>query len=240
MKHPVIALDGPAGSGKSTIAKSLSKKLSYHYLDSGALYRGLTYLLGLWHLELAPELDFPEFVAKTASLWEEGKDWEGRPQSALSLELQFGAQGENRILVQGEERVEELRTPELTQRIRYIADKPVFRELVNQRIRAVADTCPLVLDGRDIGTVVFPNAPHKFFLVASSRVRAQRRALDLQRQGISVSLDELERSIQERDSSDENRAVAPLACAPDAIRIDTSELSPDDVVKALLSRLPLA
>jgi len=231
MSFQVIALDGPAGSGKSTIAKILSQRIGYHYLDSGALYRGLTFILFQeFQSESKGNTHFSQFMFQYCAnlplhFWD------------IPLYLKFGQEGEN-LIFWGEDKLgEEIRTPELTRLIQYVADKAPCRDKVNREIRRIALEHPLVLDGRDIGTAVFPEAKLKFFLVAKPEIRAQRRAKELAEKGIPFDPKILETEIRERDKTDQERAIAPLRKAPDAIPVDTSDLSTEAVVNAILSRL---
>ncbi len=228
MIENVIALDGPAGTGKSTVARELSKKLGFEYLDSGAFYRALTL-----HIYKIYE---SENTISPFSDWLLQKDF---PSLIIGAEIrcQFSETGENRIFLNEENVSVEIRSPEITREIKHIADKAVFRNFVNSQLRNLAKTHRLVMDGRDIGTHVFPDARYKFFLTASSRVRAERRYSQLLEQGIPSDLDEIEKEILVRDKSDTDREIAPLRKAEDAILIDTDSLPKNSVISKILGCL---
>ncbi len=232
----MIALDGPAGSGKSTVAKLVARELQFQYVDSGALYRGLTFSLLTW-CKAEGSKEFSDFTFDLhASLKTKAEPISTRFWS-LPIELRFSSTGENQIYLQDQLLLEEIRSPDLTRLVRFVADKPLFRDFVNSRLHGLAKIQPLVLDGRDIGTVVFPDAMAKFFLTASSRIRAIRRQKEWLAKGTTVDLDQLEQEIIARDASDESREIAPLRPASDAIPIDTSDMDSEAVVKAILSQL---
>ncbi len=228
MDHVVIALDGPAGAGKSTVARKLAERLNYVHADSGAMYRTVTLAL---MRQRGPGVDPAAFGQSVA------RDALSLDELGAGVALVDGLQS-NRI--QGEDVGAAIRTPEVTARIRFIADNAAYREAVNELLRAFAQQASLVVDGRDIGTVVFPNTPYKFFITASPRVRAQRRYDELAATGQNqVTLAELESQIVSRDSSDESRPIGALRRAHGAILIDTSDLDIDSVVSTLLSHLQI-
>ncbi len=230
-----ITLDGPAGSGKSTVAKILADKLGYIHADSGAMYRTVT--LALME-KLSPGASHPEFAEKLAG---ESPDFR---ELGCAVALVDGKQAN---LIQGESVGDRIRTPEVTARIRYIADNRAYREAVNELLRDFARQAPLVVDGRDIGTVVFPDAPCKFFLEASARIRAERRLGEFQEKGHlsqdagdqESQLKRLEADIERRDAEDRSRPFGALKQAEDAILIDTSGLDINAVVSQLLSYLQI-
>ncbi|MCC5815901.1 MAG: (d)CMP kinase [Leptospira sp.] len=224
----VIAIDGPAGSGKSTVARQVAKHLGIDYLDSGAYYRTLTLHLFREFSNLSENQSFA--------------DWTTRNQDNLNLkdiriDLEFGEGGENRIFLNEDNVSAEIRTPEVTEKIKYVADKQAFRDFVNHHIRKLAEKYSLVMDGRDIGTEVFPNTPFKFFLTASADVRAKRRFQEMQEKGISAEYERVLEEMKLRDESDENRKIAPLKKAKDAILVDTDGLSIKVVIETILSGL---
>ncbi|MFB5652498.1 (d)CMP kinase [Leptospira wolffii] len=228
MNPNVIALDGPAGTGKSTVAREISKKLGFEYLDSGAFYRALTlHIYGIYQ-NASSHSSFSEWLQK--------QDWPSLTQGA-EIRCEFSEKGENHIFLSGKDVSVEIRSPEITREIKFIADKAVFRDFVNIQLRNLAKTHRLVMDGRDIGTHVFPDARYKFFLTASSRIRAERRYNQLLEQGISSNLDEIENEIILRDKSDTEREIAPLRKAGDAILIDTDSLPKNSVISKILGCL---
>jgi cytidylate kinase len=208
---PVIAIDGPSASGKGTIAKRVAQALGYHYLESGALYR-LVALLSL----------------------KRGIDAEtGLARAAESMDVRF--LGEE-ILLENQDVNEDIRREEVGNRASEVARMPAVRQALLKRQRAFRQAPGLVADGRDMGTVVFPDAALKIFLTASPQVRAERRYKQLIEKGISANLRALSRDLQERDARDANRAVAPLVPAPDSQVLDSSALSVDAVVQQILER----
>jgi cytidylate kinase len=151
--------------------------------------------------------------------------------------LDFGHGDENKLFLNSEEVTSQIRTPEITEKIKYIADKQIFRDFVNERIRALARDNKLVMDGRDIGTEVFPDSRNKFFLTASPEVRAKRRLDELLAKKIPADWEEVYSEMVKRDDSDRNRKIAPLLAAKDAILIDTDSLSIKLVIETILSRI---
>lgn len=222
----VIALDGPAGSGKSTVAGMVAERVGFLHADSGAIYRTLT----LASMRILGAADSAEEFGKR--FLEAGLD----PDS-LSVEVVL-AEGRQSNRINGADVGQEIRTAEVTSRIRYIADHVPSRVTVNRLLREFALQTGLVADGRDMGTEVFPDTPHKFFLEASVQVRAKRRYEEMLGQGSgSLTLEEIEQSIARRDEEDRNRAVGGLRRAEDAILIDTSDLSPEDVLSNILAHI---
>lgn len=215
----IIAIDGPAGSGKSTVAKLLSHKLQMEYIDSGAIYRTLTlYAIN----EFKGVVEGNE--AAVFRYFEENHE-------ALSI---FWENHVQQITLHGVNVSEEIRTRTVTKQIKYIANHHGCRNLVNKRMQELADRYSFVIDGRDIGTVVFPNARYKFFLEALPEIRAKRRARDLNLPLEGAEFDRLCREIALRDEEDKNRKIAPLQIAADAVLIDTSSLNIEEVVKKIL------
>jgi CMP/dCMP kinase len=212
----VVTLDGPTSSGKGTISRMVAAGLKWHLLDSGALYR----LVALAGLQLGLE---PDNIAGHAAI-------------ARELDAHFGAvQDEERIWLAGRDVTAEIRTPEAGMGASRVAAWPQVRDALLERQRRFALEPGLVADGRDMGTVVFPDAPLKVFLTASPEERARRRYKQLKDKGSGVSLAALSREIAERDLKDSTRVVAPLRPAPDAHVIDSTHLSIQDVVDQVLA-----
>lgn len=221
---PVIAIDGPSGSGKGTVARRVATALGFHLLDSGALYR-LTALAGA--RRGLPELDEA-----------------GHADVARRLDARFtvGADGEERIQLDGSDVTLELRTESAGAAASRVAAMPSVRAALLERQHAFARPPGLVADGRDMGTVVFPGATLKIYLTASADERARRRHNQLKEKGLTVKIADLSREIRERDRRDSTRPVAPLRPAEDAVVLDSTDLSIEQVVDHVLalarSRLP--
>ncbi|WIO73304.1 (d)CMP kinase [Porticoccaceae bacterium LTM1] len=213
---PVITVDGPSGSGKGTICQMLASRLGFHFLDSGALYR----LLGLAARRHAVALNDEEAIT----------------QLAAHLDVRFEAQenGETRVLLEGEVVTSEIRTEEAGADASLVAAIPSVREALLQRQRAFAKAPGLVADGRDMGTVVFPEAQAKVFLDASAEVRAERRYNQLIEKGESVTLGALVEQVRARDERDRQRSVSPLVPAEDAEVVDSSDMSIDKVLQTVM------
>ncbi|WP_372873958.1 (d)CMP kinase [Pseudomonas sp.] len=217
---PIVAIDGPSGSGKGTIAGLLAQKLGWNLLDSGALYRLLAFAARNHGVDLTNE--------------------EAMKVLAAHLDVQFlaGAQGQGqRIILEGEEVTEAIRNEGIGAGASQVASLPAVREALLQRQRAFQEMPGLVADGRDMGTVVFPDAPLKIFLTASAEERARRRYLQLKAKGDDVNLASLLEEIRARDERDTQRAVAPLKPAADAIQLDSTELSIEQVMGRILSEV---
>ena len=221
---PVIAIDGPSGSGKGTIARRVAAALGFHLLDSGALYR-LVALSGS-RRGLAPD------------------DVAGHAEAARTLDVEFGVddRGEERVLLEGEDVGAEIRTETAGAEASRVAAMPPVRTALLQRQRHFARPPGLVADGRDMGTVVFPEAPLKIYLTASAEERARRRHKQLKEKGLTVTIGDLSQEIRERDQRDSSRSVAPLRPAADAVLLDSTGLAIEQVVDQVLelarSRLP--
>jgi cytidylate kinase len=209
---PAIAIDGPAASGKGTIAAAVAHALGFHYLDSGALYR----LIALQALRTGTGLDEEEALANFAA----------------HLDVAFLA---GKILLDGDDVTADIRAEKVSAGASQVAVHAGVRDALIGRQRAFRRPPGLVADGRDMGTVVFADAPLKVFLTATAEERARRRHKQLIAKGISVTMDSLLRDIRERDARDSARAAAPLRPAGDAVLLDTTELSIDEVVARVLS-----
>lgn len=223
---PVLAIDGPSGSGKGTVAGLLAKRLGWNLLDSGALYRLLAFAAGNHGIDLTNE--------------------EALKVLAAHLDVQFthakGGQGQH-IILEGEDVTDVIRTEQVGAGASQVAALPAVRDALLQRQRAFLEAPGLVADGRDMGTVVFPSAPLKIFLTASAEERARRRYLQLKNKGVDSDQAQLAEEISARDERDSQRAVAPLKPAEGAILVDSTSMSIDEVVERILaevSRLGLA
>jgi cytidylate kinase len=210
-KRVVVAIDGPAGAGKSTIAKRIAERLGFTYIDTGAMYRAVA----LWALR--QKVDF--------------SDMHRLEQLAIAarIELEPG-----RIRLNGEEVTEAIRTPEVSNGASKVAVIPGVRRAMVAKQREIGERASVVMEGRDIGTVVFPNAQVKIFLDANPAERVRRRLEDLRAQGEAVTAEQLAAQMKERDQRDSTRADAPLAQAPDAAYLDSTPLAIEEVVEAIL------
>ncbi len=213
---PVIAIDGPSGAGKGTIGRRLAEELGFAFLDSGALYR-LSALAAMHH---TIALDDEEAISTLAA----------------HLDVQFQSNpenGESLILLEGEDVTRAIRTEECGLAASKVAALPTVRQALLQRQWAFREPPGLVADGRDMGSVVFPDAPLKVFLTASAEERAQRRYNQLLEKGETAKIDEILADIVKRDKQDQEREVAPLQALPDAVVLDTTTLDIDEVIDAL-------
>jgi len=217
---PVLTIDGPSGSGKGTISRLVAQSLGWHYLDSGALYRAVGVAAG-W-----ADIDLDDHGALV--------------RCAFDTEIRFiePPHGDLRVIVNGLDATDELRTETAGAAASAIAAIPEVRAALKDRQRDFRREPGLVADGRDMGTVIFPDAGVKVFLTASAEERAERRYKQLNAKGVSVTLAGLLREILARDARDAQRAVAPLRPADDAVRIDTTGLGIDAVVAKVLALVP--
>ena len=211
---PVVTVDGPSGSGKGTLTMALAERLGWHRLDSGALYR----LIALHALEQGIALDAAQTLA------------------AAVLEVDIVFEGEQ-VLLNGVPVSDQLRTETVGNAASQVAAHPAVREALVTLQRGFARAPGLIADGRDMGTVIFPDAPLKVFLTASAEVRAERRYNQLRNKGLGVSLRDLLETIKERDERDKTRAVAPLVPAGDALVLDSTALSSSQVVALVAAEI---
>ncbi len=210
-----IAIDGPAGAGKSTIAKRLAKELGYCYVDTGAIYRTVAYFFDLWGV--AP------------------KDIDGitRYIDELNIAIEYDEDGTQHMIMNGMDVTADIRTQEISQKASLVSAHAIVRETLLDMQRDVAKHYNVIMDGRDIGTVVLPKANVKIFLTASAEVRAQRRTDELVAKGQKANYNQILKEIQQRDYQDTHREVAPLKLARDSIKVDTSNLDIDGVIAEL-------
>lgn len=213
MKELKIAIDGPAGAGKSTVAKLVAKRLSFLYIDTGAMYRALTYAA------MKNDIDV-----------EDGSELR---RLLDSLQIEFDDDGE-RVFLNKEDVTNRIRNPDVTNNVSKVASHKDVRVKMVERQRELAKSGNVVLDGRDIGTYVLPDAEVKIFLTASVKERARRRYNELRAKGIATDIEQIERDIRRRDELDSTRAFAPLVKAEDAITIDSTDLTIDEVVAKII------
>lgn len=211
-----IAIDGPSGAGKSTLARSIAARLGYLYVDTGAIYR----TIGYYALENG--VDPKDEAAVSAAL------------PALQVELAYGEDGLQHMRLNGRDVTKEIRLPEVSMYASAVSAHPSVRAFLLGMQRELARTNSVIMDGRDIGTVVLPDADVKVFLTASPEARAQRRMLELEQRGTPQPLEKILRDIEERDWNDSHRAAAPLRQAEDAVLLDTTELDFQESEAALL------
>ena len=220
-----IAIDGPAGAGKSTIAKALAKELGYYYVDTGAIYRTVAYFLDL--LGISP------------------KDTDGveRYIDELTVEIEYDEDGLQHMLMNGMDVTDEIRTQDISQKASLVSAQPVVREMLLDMQRDVAKKHNVIMDGRDIGTVVLPKANVKIFLTATAEIRAKRRCDELNAKGQKSDYNKVLKEIQQRDYQDTHRPIAPLKMARDSIKLDTTELDIDGVLaemkRIIAQKVPL-
>lgn len=214
-KPIVIAIDGPSGAGKSTVARGVAERLNYLYVDSGAMYRAVA----LCALEQGIPPDDAARVTACA-----------RP---LQINLEKTATG-IQVRVDGRDVTEAIRQPQVSQAASRVATIPAVRELLVAQQQRIGAAGGIVMEGRDIGTVVFPRGELKIFLTASSEVRAQRRYEQQREQGIESSLEKTRREVEERDQRDASRSVSPLRQAPDAVYLESTAMTADEVVDVIV------
>ncbi len=210
-----VAIDGPAGAGKSTVAKLLAKKLGYIYIDTGSMYRALT-----WKA-IKKNIDF--------------KDDENLEKMAEKTELNIENIGENQKIICDNENVTDyIRKPEVSNKVSLLAKIPKVRKKLQKLQKNIAKSNNVVMDGRDIATSVIPDAPYKFYITASVQERALRRYNESLEKGYNQELNDIKKEIINRDCLDKERKVSPLVKAPEAVEIDTSNLTPEEVLNKIM------
>ena len=211
-----VAIDGPSGAGKSTLARAVAGRLGYVYVDTGAIYRTIGY--HIWKAGVDPR----DGAAVAAEL------------PGLNVELRYGDDGLQRMYLNGEDVTDAIRLPEVSRYASDVSAHPAVRSYLLEMQRSLARTHSVVMDGRDIGTVVLPDARVKIFLTASPKARAQRRMRELEQRGTPQPFAQVLEEIQQRDYNDTHRATAPLRQADDAVALDTTELNFQESEEALL------
>jgi len=220
MKKIVVAIDGPAGAGKSTVSQIAAKKLGFTYIDTGAMYRAVA-----WKA-LQKKVEITDDVILSVL-----------PGIEITLSYK---DGKTKVFVGDKEVTEEIRTPEINKIVSKVAALPKVREKLTELQRKMGESGNVLMDGRDIGTFVFPNAEVKIFLTASVEERARRRYEELKLKGFDVDLKEIEKDIERRDKLDSERETAPLKQAEDAVLLDTTGLSIDEVVEKIVKLCEVA
>ena len=210
-----VAIDGPAGAGKSTIAKKLAKELGFRYVDTGAIYRTVAYFFDTWGIS--------------------PKDIDGinRYIDELNVDIWYDEEGVQHMYMNDIEVTDDIRTQDITQKASLISAHAVVREMLLDMQREIAREYDVIMDGRDIGTVVLPKATVKIFLTASAEVRAQRRTDELIAKGQKANYPQILKEIQQRDYQDTHREIAPLKMCRDSVKVDTSDMTIDEVVEAI-------
>lgn len=210
MSNFIIALDGPSGSGKSTIANILAKKLKISYLNTGSMYRAVTLFFLENNIKKSDKIDI-DLLRK------------------INIDIK-----EDRVFLNEKDVSEKIRNKEVTENVSWVSSISLVRKYLVDMQRKISQNKSIILDGRDIGTVVFPNAKYKFFLVASSEVRAKRR---YEQNEIVKSLEEIQKDIEKRDYLDSHREISPLKKAEDAIEIDSSNLTIDETIEEIINKM---
>ena len=210
-----IAIDGPAGAGKSTIAKRLAKELGYYYVDTGAIYRTVAYFLDLWGVS-PKDIDAVE-----------------RYIDELTIGIEYDEDGLQHMIMNGMDVTGDIRTQDISQKASLVSAHACVREMLLDMQRDVAKEHNVIMDGRDIGTVVLPKANVKIFLTASAEVRAQRRTEELLAKGQKANYQQILKEIQQRDYQDTHREIAPLKMSRDSVKVDTTNMDIDQVVEEI-------
>lgn len=210
-----VAIDGPAGAGKSTIARRLAGELGFRYVDTGAIYRTVAYFMDLWGVS-------PKDV-----------DGVNRYIDELTVGIEYDDEGVQHMLMNGMDVTGDIRTPEISQKASLISAHAVVRDVLLDMQRNMAEEYDVVMDGRDIGSVVLPKATVKIFLTASPEVRAKRRYQELLEKGQKASYAQVLKEVQQRDYQDTHRDIAPLKMCRDSVKVDTSEMDLEQSVAAI-------
>lgn len=210
-----VAIDGPAGAGKSTIARRLAGELGFRYVDTGAIYRTVAYFMDLWGVS-------PKDV-----------DGVNRYIDELTVGIEYDDEGVQHMLMNGMDVTGDIRTPEISQKASLISAHAVVRDVLLDMQRNMAEEYDVVMDGRDIGSVVLPKATVKIFLTASPEVRAKRRYQELLEKGQKASYAQMLKDVQQRDYQDTHRDIAPLKMCRDSVKVDTSEMDLEQSVAAI-------
>ena len=216
-----IAIDGPAGAGKSTMAKRLAKELGYQYVDTGAIYRTVAYFLDLWGIS-------PKDI-----------DGVSRYIDELTINIEYDEEGLQHMIMNGMEVTGEIRTQDISQKASLVSAHAIVRDMLLDMQRDVAKQYNVIMDGRDIGSVVLPKADVKIFLTASAEVRAKRRTEELLAKGQKANYEQILKEIQQRDYQDTHREVAPLKMCRDSVKLDTSDMDIEQVIaemKAIIGK----
>ena len=221
MTNDHVAIDGSVASGKTTVAQALASRTNHLYLDTGAMYRAVAYLA----LRNGVDLDNESAIVTMLA------------HHKITIVQDPSATAGYRVLLDGRGTGDRLFDPDVAAAVSTVAALPAIRRDLVQRQRTIAAEGPVVMAGRDIGTVVLPDARHKFFLIASIEERARRRQAEFHERGLDVPLDEVRAQIVERDRLDTTRAISPLRAAPDAITIDSTDKKPEAVVAAMLAAM---
>ena len=210
-----VAIDGPAGAGKSTIARRLARELGYRYVDTGAIYRTVAYFMDLWGVS--------------------PKDVDGvtRYIDELTVGIEYDEDGVQHMIMNGMDVTEDIRSQDISQKASLISAHAVVREMLLDMQREVARRFNVIMDGRDIGTVVLPKATVKIFLTASAEVRAKRRTDELLAKGQKADYNTVLKEIRQRDYQDTHREIAPLKMARDSVKVDTSDMNLEQAVEAI-------
>ena len=210
-----VAIDGPAGAGKSTIARRLAGELGFRYVDTGAIYRTVAYFMDLWGVS-------PKDV-----------DGVNRYIDELTVGIEYDDEGVQHMIMNGMDVTGDIRTPEISQKASLISAHAVVRDMLLDMQRNMAEEYDVVMDGRDIGSVVLPKATVKIFLTASPEVRARRRYQELLEKGQKASYEQVLKDVQQRDYQDTHRDIAPLKMCRDSVKVDTSEMDLEQSVAAI-------